>query len=245
MLNEPLSSARAVETLSGLLADGGMTVLLVEHDMEVVFGLANKITVLHPARSSPRIIISVPGRNGVGRTTTARAVMGLVPPASGRVLLDGVEIAGWAPRRMARRGRLCARGQAHLPDLTVVENIQVAERRPARAWPLAATRAHSFRAVSSRCWRSPARWFSDFKVTLLDEPSQGLAPLIVCEFAQVIRLSRSNGVTILLIEQNMKLAEEVANEIAIMGIRLGFERDRVVLEGPRALCILGISLQIL
>jgi branched-chain amino acid transport system ATP-binding protein len=53
MLNEPLSSARAVETLSGLLADGGMTVLLVEHDMEVVFSLANKITVLHPARSSP------------------------------------------------------------------------------------------------------------------------------------------------------------------------------------------------
>jgi branched-chain amino acid transport system ATP-binding protein len=137
MLNEPLSSARAVETLSGLLADGGMTVLLVEHDMEVVFGLANKITVLHPARSSPRIIISVPGRNGVGRTTTARAVMGLVPPTSGRVLLDGVEIAGWAPHRMARRGRLCARGQAHLPDLTVVEDIQVAERRPARAWPLA------------------------------------------------------------------------------------------------------------
>ena len=70
-----------------------------------------------------------------------------------------------------------------------------------------------------------------------------MAPLIVCEFAQVIRLSRSNGVTILLIEQNMKLAEEVANEIAIMGIRLGFERDRGVLEGPRALCILGISLQ--
>ena len=99
--------------------------------------------------------------------------------------------------------------------------------------------------MSSRCGLSPARWFSDFKVALLYEPSQGSAPLIVCEFAQVIRLSRSNGVTIFLIEQNMKLAEEVANEIAIMGIRLGFERDRVVLEGPRALCILGISLQIL
>ena len=161
-----------------------MTVLLVEHDMEVVFSLANKITVLHPARSSPtaprrrsrtmrrcsalswaspdaedglaqrpygashilqgvdlalapRIIMSVPGRNGVGRTTTARAVMGLVPPTSGRVLLDGVGIADRAPHRMARRGRPFARGQAHLPDPTVVENIQVAERRPARAWPLA------------------------------------------------------------------------------------------------------------
>jgi branched-chain amino acid transport system ATP-binding protein len=86
---------------------------------------------------APRIIMSVPGRNGVGRTTTARAVMGPVPPTRGRVLLEGVGIAGWAPHRMARRGRLCARGQAHLPDLTVVENIRVAERRPARAWPLA------------------------------------------------------------------------------------------------------------
>jgi branched-chain amino acid transport system ATP-binding protein len=59
---------------------------------------------------APRIIMSVPGRNGVGRTTTARAVMGLVPPTSGRVLLDGVEIAGWAPRRMARAG------VAYVPD---------------------------------------------------------------------------------------------------------------------------------
>jgi branched-chain amino acid transport system ATP-binding protein len=101
--------------LSGLLADGGMTVLLVEHDMEVVFGLANKITVLHPARSSPRIIISVPGRNGVGRTTTARAVMGLVPPTSGRVLLDGVEIAGWAPHRMARRVAYVPEGRLIFP----------------------------------------------------------------------------------------------------------------------------------
>ena len=129
-------TARAVETLSGLLADGGMTVLLVEHDMEVVFSLANKITVLHPARSSPRIIVSVPGRNGVGRTTTARG--------------DGAGAADERPcaagrgrdRRLGAAshgapGRLCARGQAHLPDLTVVEDIQVAERRPARAWPLA------------------------------------------------------------------------------------------------------------
>jgi ABC-type branched-subunit amino acid transport system ATPase component len=66
-----------------------------------------------------------------------------------------------------------------------------------------------------------------------------LAPLIVCEFAQVIRLSRSNGVTILLIEQNMKLAEVVAND-SHHG-----DKTWVVLEGPRALCILGISLQIL
>jgi branched-chain amino acid transport system ATP-binding protein len=175
------------------------------------------------------------------------------------VLLDGVEIAGWGPHRMARAGvAYVPEGRLIFPDLTVVENIKVAERRPARAWPLARL-FELFPALRERACNKGAQLsggeqqmlaiaralVSDPKVTLLDEPSQGLAPLIVCEFTQVIRLSRSNGVTILLIEQNMKLAEQVANEIAIMGIRLGFERDRVVLEGPRALCILGISLQIL
>jgi branched-chain amino acid transport system ATP-binding protein len=86
---------------------------------------------------APGIIMSVLGRNGVGKTT-ARAVMGLVPPTSGRVLLDGGEIAGWAPHRIARAGvAYVPEGRLILPDLTAVENIQVAERRPARAWPLA------------------------------------------------------------------------------------------------------------
>ena len=64
---------------------------------------------------APGTIMSVLGRNGVGKTTTVRAVMGLVPPTSGHVLLDGVELAGWAPHRMARRGRLCARGRLIFP----------------------------------------------------------------------------------------------------------------------------------
>ena len=87
---------------------------------------------------APGTIMSVLGRNGVGKTTTVRAVMGLVPPTSGHVLLDGVEIAGWAPHRIARAGvAYVPEGRLIFPDLTVVENIQVAERRPARAWPLA------------------------------------------------------------------------------------------------------------
>jgi branched-chain amino acid transport system ATP-binding protein len=145
---------------------------------------------------APRIIMSVLGRNGVGRTTTARGVMGLVPPTSGRVLLDGVEIAGWAPHRMARAGvAYVPEGRLIFPDLTAVENIQVAERRPARAWPLARL-FELFPALRERAGNKGAQLsggeqqmlaiaralVSDPKVTLLDEPSQGLAPLIVCEF---------------------------------------------------------------
>lgn len=143
LLDEPTQglsveeTAQAVETLAALLPASRMTVLLVEHDMEVVFRLAHRITVLHrgaviadgprnsPAgsRSPERLswrtclmltienlnahygashvlqgvdievpggtIVSVLGRNGVGKTTTVRAIMGLVPPSSGRVLLDG------------------------------------------------------------------------------------------------------------------------------------------------------------
>ena len=83
-------------------------------------------------------IAAVLGRNGVGKTTTVRAVMGLVPATTGRVLLDGVEITGWAPHRVARAGvAYVPEGRQIFPDLSVVENIRVAERRPARVWPLA------------------------------------------------------------------------------------------------------------
>ena len=77
------------------------------------------------------------GRNGVGKTTTLRTVMGLVPPSGGRVLLDGADITGWPPHRVARAGvAYVPEGRLIFPDLTVVENIRVAERRPSQTWPL-------------------------------------------------------------------------------------------------------------
>src|SRR5438477_1759889 len=175
-------------------------------------------------------IVSVLGRNGVGKTTTVRAIMGLVPPSSGRVLLDGQDIAGWPPHRVARAGvAYVPEGRLIFPDLTVTENIRVAERRPAKAWPLERL-LELFPALRERAGNRGAQLsggeqqmlaiaralVSDPKVLLLDEPSQGLAPLVVRELARVIRLLRDAGVTILLIEQNMKLAEAVADELHIM-----------------------------
>jgi branched-chain amino acid transport system ATP-binding protein len=176
------------------------------------------------------MIAAVLGRNGVGKTTTVRAVMGLVPPTSGRVLLDGVEITGWPTHRIARAGvSYVPEGRQIFPDLSVLENIRVAERQPPRLWPVPRL-FELFPALRERAGNKGAQLsggeqqmlaiaralVSDPKMLLLDEPSQGLAPLVVRELAQVIRRLRSNGVAILLIEQNVKLAEAVADEINIM-----------------------------
>src|SRR5580704_11787237 len=82
-------------------------------------------------------IIALLGRNGVGKSTTLRTVMGLVSPSGGSVELDGTDIAGWQPHLVARAGvAYVPEGRLIFPDLSVIENIKVAERTPARAWPL-------------------------------------------------------------------------------------------------------------
>src|SRR5579883_491951 len=84
-----------------------------------------------------RRISSILGRNGVGKTTTLRTVMGLVRPSGGAVRLDGSDITGWPPHRVARAGvAYVPEGRLIFPDLTVVENIRVAERRPSKSWPI-------------------------------------------------------------------------------------------------------------
>jgi branched-chain amino acid transport system ATP-binding protein len=175
-------------------------------------------------------IAAVLGRNGVGKTTTVKTIMGLVPPTGGSIALDGNAITGWAPHRVARAGvAYVPEGRLIFPDLSVVENIKVAERTPAKSWPLARllelfpalaerqnNRGSQLSGGEQQMLAIARALVSDPKVLLLDEPSQGLAPLVVRELAQVIRILRDAGVTILLIEQNMKLAEVVADELHIM-----------------------------
>ena len=201
-------------TISGLNTHYGASHILQGVDLEVPGGK----------------ICAVLGRNGVGKTTTLRTIMGLVPPSGGRVLLDGKDIAGWQPHRVARAGvAYVPEGRLIFPDLTVVENIRVAERRPALSWTIPRL-LELFPALRERARNKGAHLsggeqqmlaiaralVSDPKVLLLDEPSQGLAPLVVRELAEVIRRLCAEGVTILLVEQNMKLAEAVADELHVM-----------------------------
>ncbi len=178
----------------------------------------------------PGRICALLGRNGVGKTTTMRSVMGLVTPTSGKIVLDGVDIAGWQPHLIARAGvAYVPEGRLIFPDLTVIENIRVGERVAAREWTLdrlldlfpslrerARNKGAHLSGGEQQMLAIARALVSDPKVLLLDEPSQGLAPLVVRELARVIQLLCDSGVTILLVEQNMKLAEAVANELHIM-----------------------------
>jgi branched-chain amino acid transport system ATP-binding protein len=183
------------------------------------------------------------GRNGVGKTTTVKTIMGLVPPTGGSVVLDGRPITGWPAHKIARAGvAYVPEGRLIFPDLSVVENIRVAERSTAKAWPMPrlfelfpslrerhTNRGSELSGGEQQMLALARALISDPKVLLLDEPSQGLAPLVVRELAQVIRHLREEGVTILLIEQNMKLAEAIADELHIMvkgRIVYSAERDK-------------------
>ena len=175
-------------------------------------------------------IAAVLGRNGVGKTTTLRSIVGLARPRSGRVLLAGRDVAGWAPHRIVRLGvGYVPEGRMIFPELTVVENIQVAQRVPARQWsmerlfeifPSLAERRRSKGSQLSggeQQMLAVARALvTDPRIILLDEPSQGLAPLVVEELIRLIRRLRGEGVSLLLVEQNLKLAEAVADLVYVM-----------------------------
>jgi branched-chain amino acid transport system ATP-binding protein len=175
-------------------------------------------------------IAAVLGRNGVGKTTTLRSIIGLARPQRGRVLLAGKDVAGWAPHRIVRLGvGYVPEGRMIFPELTVVENIQVAQRVPARQWsmerlfeifPSLAERRRSKGSQLSggeQQMLAVARALvTDPRIILLDEPSQGLAPLVVEELIRLIRRLRQEGVSFLLVEQNLKLAEALADLVYVM-----------------------------
>jgi branched-chain amino acid transport system ATP-binding protein len=186
-------------------------------------------------------VTAVLGRNGVGKTTTVRAIMGLVPPR-GRVWLDENDIAGWPPHRIARAGvAYVPEGRLIFPDLTVTENIRVAERVPAKQWTLrrlfdlfpslaerARNKGSQLSGGEQQMLALARALATDPQVMLLDEPSQGLAPLIVRELARVIARLRDEGVTVLLVEQNLKFAESVADDVAML------VKGRTVYQAPLA-----------
>jgi branched-chain amino acid transport system ATP-binding protein len=175
-------------------------------------------------------VACVLGRNGVGKTTMMRSIVGLTPPRRGRVMIDGKDVAGHAPHLIVRAGvGYVPEGRMIFPDLTVIENIQVAQRVQARKWTLERLLA-LFPALAERRGSKGSQLsggeqqmlavaralVGDPSIMLLDEPSQGLAPLVIEGLTETIRRLRDEGVSILLVEQNLKLAEAVADSINVM-----------------------------
>ena len=182
------------------------------------------------------------GRNGAGKSTTMKSIIGLVRPTSGRVTFDGTEIAGEEPHRIARRGiGYVPEDRRVFADLTVRENLEVG-RQPARGPMLAWTPERLFDLFPNlgRMKDRPGGRMSggeqqmltiartlmgNPRLVLLDEPSEGLAPVIVEQMANAILALKSEGLTILLAEQNLHFAGGVADNATVV------EKGQVVWSG--------------
>ena len=185
-------------------------------------------------------ITGILGRNGVGKTTTVRTIMGLTPPREGNIYLRDTNIARWSPHRIARAGvAYVPEGRMIFPDLTVVENIDVGKRVEPKTWTVSRL-FELFPGLAERKYNKGGQLsggeqqmlavaralVTDPEVILLDEPSQGLAPLVVRELSKVIiQLSKEN-VNVLLVEQNLRLAEILSDRISIM------VKGRIVFDAP-------------
>lgn len=185
---------------------------------------------------------AVLGRNGVGKTTTVKSIMGLVPATQGRIKLGAQDITKMSPHLVARSGvGYVPEGRMLFPDLTVLENIQVAQRVSAKRWTTEALFA-LFPRLQERIHHKGSQLSggeqqmvaiaralaSDPQLLLLDEPSQGLAPKVVRELVDVFIRLKNEGVSLLLIEQNLNLAERVADQMFVMA------KGKIVYDAPIA-----------
>ncbi len=175
-------------------------------------------------------VVALLGRNGAGKTTTLKSLMGMVRPHAGSVCLDGEELSGKAPHRIARAGmQLVPEDRRVFGSLNVEENIVLARLTAPKAWPLARIYEIFPRLAERRTSRGAdlsggeqqmlaiARALvRDPKILLLDEPFEGLAPVIVRDLMKVCRNLAAQGQTILLVEQNLAATLAVATRAYIV-----------------------------
>ena len=184
-------------------------------------------------------IVALLGRNGAGKSTTLKSLIGLVRPRQGVVRMFGVEATGRPPFRVAALGvGYVPEGRRVFANLTVDENLRVPAERPGpwtiervyEAFPRLAQRKSNKGSQLSggeQEMLSIARaLLLNPKLLMLDEPSQGLAPLIVADVLHIIVEARREGVSILLVEQNVRAAVEIADRAYVL------DDGRVVYEGP-------------
>ena len=177
-------------------------------------------------------IVTIIGANGAGKSTTLRTIAGLVKPASGHIFFQDEEITGLSPDRVVSRGiTLVPEGRRVFPDLTVLENLKVGAylrkdnlakdiewvfdlfpRLKERSWQHAGTLSggeQQMLAVGRALMSRP-------KLMMMDEPSLGLAPKIVKDIFDIIKKANTQGVTILLIEQNANMALQTAKTAYVL-----------------------------
>ena len=211
-----------------------MTALLAVVDVHAYYG---KSHILHgiSLEVGPGEVVGLLGRNGVGKSTTLKAIAGLVPPSAGRVVFDGRPTTGLAAHRVARLGIGYVPEERRIfPLLTVTENLRTGLDRhgvsKARKEELL-DKVHAYFPVLAERRQQPGGTLSggeqqmlaiarammlEPKIILLDEPTEGLMPRMVSQIRQIIEVLRKEGVAVLLVEQNVPLTLDASERIYLI-----------------------------
>jgi branched-chain amino acid transport system ATP-binding protein len=209
-----------------------MTAILRVRDIDVFYG-ASQILFgvgldLHKGQTTALL-----GRNGAGKSTTMKAIAGLLAPVSGSISLRGAEVAGSKPHVLARLGlAYVPEDRQVFPDHSVADNLLIAAKRgaagqdewtPARIWevfpllyPLRARAAGRLSGGEQQMLAIARALMGNPDILLLDEPTEGLAPIIVQRIGVLLRSLRADGTTVLLAEQNMHFCLGVATDAVVI-----------------------------
>lgn len=203
-----------------------MSNILEVKDLNVSYGGIKAVKDISFAVPKGEVVTLI-GANGAGKSSTLRSIVGLVKPESGSILLKGEELAGMPTEQIVTKGiTLVPEGRRVFPDMTVAENLKIGAymrkdsldedmnwvydlfpRLKERSWQLAGTLSggeQQMLAVGRALMSRP-------KLLMLDEPSLGLAPLVVQGIFDIIRTVNQQGMTVLLIEQNANMALKIAD----------------------------------
>ncbi|MGH7754947.1 MAG: ABC transporter ATP-binding protein, partial [Vulcanimicrobiaceae bacterium] len=205
--------------------------LLDVRDLRTYYG---KIQILRDVSLSVRKgeLVALLGLNGAGKTTTMRSILGLTRPKTGSVVFDGRDIFGWPAYRVAQLGvGYVPEGRRMFKELTTLQNLELAENERTKTgqWTIAKVfehlpKLHELRARKAGRLSGGEQEMlaigralvSNPTLMLVDEPSQGLAPLIVEDVYKILEQMKASGVAILLVEQNALLALKVADRAYVM-----------------------------
>jgi branched-chain amino acid transport system ATP-binding protein len=174
-------------------------------------------------------ITTLLGRNGAGKTTTLRSLMGLTPPREGRITILGRDTTGWPTYRVAALGvGYVPEGRRIFPNLSVEENLKVPLERAGR-WDIARiyelfprlqerreNRGRQLSGGEQEMLAIGRALLLNPKLLILDEPSQGLAPLVVREVFRIVAQMRDAGISVLLVEQNVRMSLEIADHAFVL-----------------------------
>lgn len=204
--------------------------MLVVEDIHTYYGDSY---VLHGVSLTVRkgAVVALLGRNGAGKTTTLKSIMGVVPPRKGQILLKGEPITGRRPHAIARGGvSYLPEHRGLFPSLNVLENLELIEGRRPGPWTIkrvmemfpqlerrAKSGANQLSGGEQQMLAIARSLLLNPELLILDEPTQGLAPIIVKEIREQLRALKNEGLTILLVEESFHFATDLADEVYVIG----------------------------